>query len=41
MILVVDAGFSGATTAYLLAEICNESVLVVDKKDHIGENSYD
>lgn len=41
MILVVGAGFSGATIANLLAEKSNEQVLVVDKKDHIGGNCYD
>lgn len=41
MILVVGAGFSGATIANLLADKSNEQVLVVDKKDHIGGNCYD
>ena len=41
MILVVGAGFSGATIANLLAEKSDEQVLVVDKKDHIGGNCYD
>lgn len=41
MILVVGAGFSGATIANLLAEKSNEQVLVVDKKEHIGGNCYD
>ncbi|MBR3888896.1 NAD(P)-binding protein, partial [bacterium] len=36
MILVVGAGFSGATIANLLADKSDEQVLVVDKKDHIG-----
>lgn len=41
MILVVGAGFSGATIANLLADKSDEQVLVVDKKDHIGGNCYD
>ena len=41
MILVVGAGFSGATIANLLAEKSNEKVLIIDKKKHIGGNCYD
>ena len=41
MILVVGAGFSGATIANLLAEKSNEKVLIIDKKNHIGGNCYD
>ena len=32
MILVVGAGFSGATIANLLADKSNEKVLIIDKK---------
>ncbi|MBD5401704.1 UDP-galactopyranose mutase [bacterium] len=39
--LVVGAGFSGATIAYLIASKLNEKVLVIDKKDHIAGNCYD
>ena len=39
--LVVGAGFSGATIANLLATRLNEEVTVIDKKEHIGGNSYD
>lgn len=39
--LVVGAGFSGATIAYLIAEKLGEEVLVIDKKDHIAGNCYD
>ena len=39
--LVVGAGFSGATIAYLIASQLNEEVIVIDKKDHIAGNSYD
>lgn len=39
--LIVGAGFSGATLAYLIAEKLGEKVLVIDKKDHIAGNCYD
>ena len=39
-LLIVGAGFGGATLARILAE--NEyKVLVIDKRNHIGGNSYD
>ena len=41
MILVVGAGFSGATIANLLADKSDKQVLIIDKKDHIGGNCYD
>ena len=39
-ILVVGAGFAGATVARTLAE-AGHQVLVIDKRDHIGGNAYD
>lgn len=39
-ILVVGAGFAGATVARTLAE-AGHSVLVIDKRNHIGGNAYD
>ena len=39
--LVVGAGISGAITAYLIAEIKKEKVLIIDKKNHIAGNLYD
>ena len=39
-ILIVGAGFGGATLARILAEK-DFKVLVIDKRDHIGGNSYD
>lgn len=39
--LVVGAGFSGAVIAERIANILNETVLVIDKKEHIAGNSYD
>lgn len=38
--LVVGAGFSGAVTTRLIAE-SGKSVLVIDKRNHLGGNSYD
>ena len=40
MILVVGAGFSGATIANLLAT-AGEKVLIIDKNKHIGGSCYD
>ena len=39
-LLIVGAGFAGATIARILAER-DYKVLVIDKRDHIGGNSYD
>lgn len=39
-ILVVGAGFAGATVARELAE-AGHSVLVIDRRDHIAGNAYD
>jgi UDP-galactopyranose mutase len=39
-VLVVGAGFAGATVARELAE-AGHQVLVIDKRDHIGGNAYD
>lgn len=39
-ILVVGAGFSGATVANYLAEI-GHKIHVIDKRDHIAGNAYD
>lgn len=41
MIIVVGAGISGATIAYLYAQIFNKKVIVLEKRDHIGGNCYD
>lgn len=38
--LIVGAGISGATLARKLADI-GETVLVIEKRDHIGGNTYD
>ena len=39
--LIVGAGFTGATLAERIASQLNQKVLLVDKRDHIGGNSYD
>lgn len=39
--LVVGAGFSGATIAYLIASNLTEEVIVIDKKNHVAGNCYD
>ena len=39
--LVVGAGFSGAVIANLIAAKTDESVLIIDKKEHIAGNCYD
>lgn len=38
--LVVGAGFYGAVTAERIAEDLGERVLVIDRRDHIGGNSF-
>lgn len=39
--LIVGAGFTGAVLAERLASQTHQSVLVVDRRDHIGGNAYD
>jgi UDP-galactopyranose mutase len=39
-VLIVGAGFAGATCARSLAE-AGRSVLVIDKRSHVGGNAYD
>ena len=39
-VIIIGAGFAGATTANLLARL-GKQVLVIEKRDHIGGNSYD
>jgi UDP-galactopyranose mutase len=39
--LIVGAGFAGSVLAERLATQRNESVLVVDRRNHIGGNAYD
>ena len=39
--LVVGAGLSGATIARRIAELKHESVLVIDRRNHIAGNAFD
>lgn len=39
--LVVGAGFAGSVIAERLARICDQNVLVVDKRPHIAGNAFD
>jgi len=39
--LIVGAGFAGSVLAERIASQRNETVLVIDKRDHIGGNAYD
>lgn len=39
--LIVGSGFTGATLAERLATQLNQKVLLVEKRNHIGGNSYD
>jgi UDP-galactopyranose mutase len=39
--LVVGAGFAGAVIAERLATQCNKKILILDKRPHIGGNTYD
>lgn len=41
MIVIIGAGLSGATLAYLYAELLNKKVVILEKRDHIGGNCYD
>ncbi len=39
--LIVGAGFAGSVLAERLASQMNKSVLIIDKRNHIGGNAYD
>lgn len=39
--VVVGAGFAGIVIAERIATVLNEKVLLIDKRQHIGGNSYD
>jgi UDP-galactopyranose mutase len=39
--LVVGAGYAGSIMAERLASSCGQSVLVIDRRDHIAGNAYD
>ena len=40
-VIVVGAGFAGATVARELAERGGKSVIVLEQRHHIGGNAYD
>ena len=39
--LIVGAGFAGSVLAERLASKANKKILVIDKRNHIGGNTYD
>jgi len=39
--LIAGAGFAGSVLAERLATKCNKKVLIIDKRNHIGGNTYD
>ena len=39
--LIVGAGFTGCVLAERLAQVKNQNVLIVEKRNHIGGNCYD
>src|SRR4051794_41354073 len=39
--LIVGAGFAGSVLAERLASVRDESVLLIDRRPHIGGNAYD
>ncbi len=39
--LIVGCGFSGATMAERLANVLGESVLIIDRREHLAGNCYD
>jgi UDP-galactopyranose mutase len=39
--LIVGAGFAGSVLAERIANLRGESVLIIDKRDHVGGNAYD
>jgi UDP-galactopyranose mutase len=40
-LLVVGAGFAGSVIAERFARLCDQRVLVIDRRDHIAGNAYD
>jgi UDP-galactopyranose mutase len=39
--LIIGAGFAGSVLAERLATKCNKKVLIIDKRNHIGGNTFD
>ncbi len=40
-VVVVGAGYAGSVLARKIAEECNQRVLIVERRSHIGGNAYD
>lgn len=41
MYLIIGCGLTGVTIAERIANVLNEKVLIIEKRDHIGGNCYD
>jgi UDP-galactopyranose mutase len=39
--IIIGAGFAGSVIAERIANVLNEKVLIIEKRDHIGGNCYD
>jgi len=39
--LIIGSGFAGAVMAERIANVLNEKVLIIEKRNHIGGNCYD
>ena len=39
--LIVGAGFAGSVLAERIASQRGETVLIIDRRDHVGGNAYD
>ena len=39
--VIVGAGLTGSVIARQLAEQCNKKVLIIEKRNHVGGNTYD
>src|SRR5918997_1297374 len=40
-LLIVGAGYAGSVIAERFARLCDQRVLVIDKRDHFAGNAYD
>ena len=39
--IIIGAGFSGSVIAERIANVLNQKVLIIEKRNHIGGNCYD
>ncbi|NLM44810.1 MAG: NAD(P)-binding protein, partial [Clostridiales bacterium] len=39
--LIIGSGFASAVMAERIANVLNEKVLIIEKRNHIGGNCYD